>query len=81
MPKIGTVRWRGRCPRHPRFDPEAAGIGAIKGGCSRCEDLQEIFESHQRTLRLMRTFAPPAQRQKPTDLGPERQQNLFASLV
>jgi hypothetical protein len=63
------------------FDPEADGVGAIKGGCSRCQDLQDIFESHQRTLRLMRTFTPPVQRQKPIDLGPDRQQNLFASLA
>jgi hypothetical protein len=81
MLKIGTVKWRGRCPRHPRFDPEAEEVGAIKGGCSRCQDLQEIFESHQRTLRLMRTFAPPVQRQKPADPGADRQQNLFASLA
>jgi hypothetical protein len=81
MLKIGTVKWGGRCPRHPMFDPEVDGIGAIKGGCSRCQDLQDIFESHQRTLRLMRTFAPPVQRQKSTALGADRQQNLFASLA
>ena len=61
------------------FDPEADGLGAIKGGCSRCQDLQTIFESHQHTLRLMRTFAPPpVQRRKPADPGPDRQQDLFA---
>jgi hypothetical protein len=81
MLKIGTVKWRGKCSRHPMFDPEADGIGAIKGGCSRCQDLQAIFESHQITLRLMRTFAPPAApRRKPADLDAERQQDLFASL-
>src|SRR5579864_4546849 len=64
MLKIGTVKWRGRCPRHPMFDPEADGPGAIRGGCSRCQELQTIFESHQRTLRLMRIFAPQLQTQR-----------------
>jgi hypothetical protein len=82
MLKIGTVKWRGRCSRHPMFDPEADGPGAIKAGCSRCQDLQTIFESHQRTLRLMRTFAPPAvERRKPAEVDSERQQDLFASLL
>jgi hypothetical protein len=77
MLKIGTVKWRGRCARHPRFDPEVDGLGAIRGGCSRCQDLQAIFESHQRTLGLMRTFALPAvQRQKPAS-GNDLQQDLF----
>jgi hypothetical protein len=82
MLKIGTVKWRGKCSRHPMFDPQADGPGAIRGGCSRCQDLQTIFDSHQRTLRLMRTFAPspPAERRKPTGPGRDRQQDLFASL-
>ena len=62
------------------FDPEADGPGAIRGGCSRCQDLQAIFESHQNTLKLMRTFAPPP-RQKRADPEPDRQQDLFASLA
>jgi hypothetical protein len=82
MLKIGSVKWRGKCPRHPMFDPEADWIGAIKGGCSRCRDPQTIFEGHQRTLRLMRTFAPPlARRRKPAHPGPECQQDLFAFLA
>jgi hypothetical protein len=46
------------------------------------EDLQTIFDSHQRTLRLMRTFAPspPDERRKPADPHGDRQQDLFASL-
>jgi hypothetical protein len=82
MLKIGTVKWRGKCPRHPMFDPEADGPGAIKGGCSRCQELQTIFENHQRTLRLMRAFPPasPAQRRKPADPDSDRQRNLFSSL-
>jgi hypothetical protein len=82
MLKIGTVKFRGTCSRHPRFDPEADGVGAIKGGCSRCQDLQTIFENHQRTLALMRTFAPPpTERRTPAHPGPDLQQDLFATLA
>jgi len=62
------------------FDPATDGPAAIRGGCARCQDLQIIFENHQRTLRLMRTFAPPATtqpRKAPKDDG---QQDLFGSL-
>jgi len=80
--KIGTVKWRGSCRRHPMFDPEADGPGAIRGGCSRCQELQSIFETHQRMVRLMRAFAPPSQapRRKTTDSSADRQQDLFGSL-
>ena len=60
MLKIGAVRWRGKCSRHPMFDPSEAGRGAVKGGCPRCTSLVEICELHQKMLALMRTFAPPA---------------------
>jgi len=82
MLKIERAKWHGKCPRHPMFDPESDGIGAIKGGCPRCQELQDIFVSHQRTLQLMRAFAPfPAQRREQADPEPDRQQDLFASLL
>ncbi len=78
MLKIGTVRWRGKCPKHPMFDPEADGPGAIKGGCPRCQDLQTIFDSHQRTVRLMRTFGTPSDpRRRQSDPAANLQQDLF----
>ncbi|MDR3726324.1 MAG: hypothetical protein P4K86_04695 [Terracidiphilus sp.] len=78
MLKIERVKWHGKCQRHPLLDPEADGIGAIKGGCPRCQELQAIFVSNQRTLQLMLAFAPfPVERKEPADPGPERQQDLF----
>jgi hypothetical protein len=78
MLTIGTVKWKGRCPRHPMFDPETDGPSAIRGGCARCQDLQAIHENHKRTLQLMRTFAPiQAPRKKPADPDAGRQQSLF----
>jgi hypothetical protein len=81
MLKIERARWHGKCDRHPMFDPESDGIGAIKGACPRCLELQEIFASNRRTLQLMRAFAPiSTQPTKPSDPNPERQEDLFASL-
>ena len=46
MLKLGHVRFRGKCPKHPGYDPHE-GIGAIKGGCPRCERLFYIFKQHE----------------------------------
>lgn len=81
MLKIGTVKWQGKCSRHPMFDPEADGPAAIKGGCPRCLDLQAIFDTHQKMVKLMRTFAPPPPpKPRPADLDAERQHSLFELL-
>jgi hypothetical protein len=64
------------------FDPETDGPSAIRGGCSRCQDLQTILENHQRTLQLMRSFAPiQVPRKKAMDPDAERQQNLFEAFA
>jgi hypothetical protein len=58
MLKIGSVRWRGKCSKHPGFDPAIDGPGAVRGNCQRCLDLLAIHDLHQRAQRLMRTFRP-----------------------
>jgi hypothetical protein len=77
MLKIGAVRWRGKCSRHPRFDPLEDGRGGVKGGCPRCNSLVEILETHQRMLALMRTFAPPAVKKRKKNDLPDLQIGLF----
>lgn len=76
MLKVGSIRWRGKCSRHPSFDPYSDGRAAIKGGCKRCEELAEINECHQRMLGLMRGFAPPVPRKKPVQAS-DLQESLF----
>lgn len=61
MLKLGTLRWKGKCGRHPHYDP-ADGEAAIKGACPRCYALLEIFVQHRRLVELMRTFGPPRER-------------------
>jgi hypothetical protein len=77
MLKIGSIRWRGKCSRHPAFDPYTDGRGAIRGACSRCSELAEIQECHARMLTLMRGFAPPQLAKKRIDDTADLQESLF----
>jgi hypothetical protein len=77
MLKIGVVRWRGKCSRHPTFDPYADGFGAIRGACPKCTALFEIHEHHQKMMALMRNFVPPAEKKKAEDAADDRQIGLF----
>lgn len=56
MLKIGSIRWKGRCSKHQRYDPELDGLAGIRGGCRRCELLLEIWTAHSKLVRLMREF-------------------------
>jgi hypothetical protein len=56
MLKIGSVRWKGKCAKHPVYNPEDDGLGGIRGGCRRCEMLLDIWTHHSKMVRLMREF-------------------------
>lgn len=59
MVKIGSIRWHGRCSKHPGYDPEVDGLGGIRGGCKRCEALLDIWTHHAKLVRMMREFGTP----------------------
>lgn len=61
MLKLGTLRWKGKCKRHPAYDP-ADGEAAIRGGCARCYALLDIYVQHRRLLELIRAFGPMRER-------------------
>jgi hypothetical protein len=80
MLKIGTVKWRGRCSKHPGYDPSYGGEGAIKANCERCHQLLQIYAHYIDILRLMRAFQPIQDKSKPSpskDFS-EFQQSLFS---
>jgi hypothetical protein len=79
MLKIGSIRWKGRCHKHPGYSPEVDGLGGIRGGCKRCELLLEIYAQHGALVRLMREFGSRADaRSRPTSNGDaERQLSLL----
>ena len=78
MLKIGVIRWKGRCAKHPRYDPESDGLGGIRGGCRRCEMLLDIYKHHSSLMRLVREFGSrPELRPRPTDSESDRQMSLL----
>ncbi len=77
MLKLGSVRWRGKCSRHPGYNPAIDGLAAIRGNCPKCNQLLQIFTHHSEALRLMRTFAPVEEKPKAVAHGAGAQQSLF----
>lgn len=65
MLKIGTLRWKGRCKRHPKYNPAYDGEAAIKGGCRHCIELLEIHLQHVKLQQMMREFGPLRDRRTP----------------
>jgi hypothetical protein len=83
MLKIGSVKWRGKCPKHPGFDPVTDGPGAVRGNCQKCNDLIVIHDHHQKMLQLMRAFRPVEEKKTPKTaaagaFADDRQLGLFA---
>jgi hypothetical protein len=78
MLKLGTLRWKGRCSRHPRYDPATDGEGGVRGGCTRCLRLLEIHEQHAKLVELMRGYGPMRERSRKMEKAAEaRQRGLF----
>ena len=79
MLKIGSIRWKGRCHKHPGYSPEEDGLGGIRGGCTRCALLLDIYTQHGTLVRLMREFGSRADvRQRPVaNSDVERQLSLL----
>lgn len=49
------VRVNLRCPKHRRFNP-AQGRGAVKAGCSACQDLCTMYDLSQQIIDRARYF-------------------------
>jgi hypothetical protein len=73
MLRVGAVRFRGRCEKHPRYLPPEPPEDP---NCKRCGLLADIERAHRRMVALMRQFRPedwPAVRTEPDP----RQPSLF----
>ena len=81
MLKIGHVKWKGSCGKHPKYDPATDGQAGIRGGCLRCEMLLEIHTEQAKLMRMLREFGPSREpKPKPKHADPpwdDRQQSLF----
>ena len=40
-----SERVKAKCNRHPRYNPERDGRGGIKGGCSTCFALFDLYQA------------------------------------
>jgi len=74
MLRVGSVRWKGKCARHPGYDPPADGAGGIRGGCQRCSLLWEIYTQHQKLVSLLRQFGTREEKPKVSNGAAEHQQ-------
>ena len=63
MLKLGAIRFRGKCSKHPHYDPHD-GTGAIKGGCTKCQLLVDILCLHTAMLTRMCEVSPPKDMRK-----------------
>ncbi len=56
--KIRARKFDGRCARHKSYNPAVDGAAAIRGACTRCTLLYEIWEASLKLNKLIRTFDP-----------------------
>ncbi|SPE26523.1 conserved hypothetical protein [Candidatus Sulfopaludibacter sp. SbA3] len=80
--KIRSRKFDGRCAKHKGYNPAVDGRGGIKGACSRCALLCEIWESSLKLNQLIRKFNPThddlAKPQEPKPQHDPRQLSLIA---
>lgn len=69
-------RVKGKCSRHPRYNPEKDGRAGIKGACSCCFSLYDLYQARVALDAAQREFIRRAapwmrprdpRRKKPTD--------------
>jgi hypothetical protein len=56
--KIRSRKFTGRCAKHKAYNPAVDGRGGIRGGCTRCELLADIWETSIKLNGLIRKFDP-----------------------
>jgi hypothetical protein len=56
--KIRARKFNGRCAKHKRYNPAVDGLGAIRGNCTRCTLLYDIWQASLHLNQLIRRFDP-----------------------
>jgi hypothetical protein len=57
------LRLKGKCSKHPRFNPEL-GQGAVRGGCRECLALYQVVAARDRAAAALRQFEEVAAQYK-----------------
>jgi hypothetical protein len=64
-----TERVKGKCSRHPRYNPEKDGRAGIRGACSCCFSLYDLYQARVALDAAQREFirraAPWARQRQP----------------
>jgi hypothetical protein len=77
MLKFGTIRFKAKCNRHPKYNPED-GQGAIRGGCAKCQQLFDIYKAYEKLTSLMREVKREPEKAKAAAAAVDpRQSSLF----
>jgi hypothetical protein len=51
------MKLKGKCPKHPRFNPEI-GQGAIRGGCRECLAPYQVVAARDQAAAALRRNSP-----------------------
>ena len=51
-----TERVKGKCRRHPRYNPQKDGRAGIRGGCSCCFSLYDLYQARAALDAAQREF-------------------------
>jgi hypothetical protein len=51
-----TERVKAKCERHPRYNPEKGGRAGIRGGCSCCFSLYDLYRARMALDAAQREF-------------------------
>jgi hypothetical protein len=72
MLRVLRIKYSRSCKKHPGYSPANDGAGGIRGNCSVCAALLEIYTANERLQVLMRAL-PATVTRKPRTPKPERQ--------
>lgn len=53
----GVIRYHVRCPKHPRYNPDHGGQGAIVGACPTCLKVLELQQVVHTALLRVRSIS------------------------
>jgi hypothetical protein len=51
-----NVKFKMKCPKHPRFNPQKSGWSGIVGGCYTCGIICEVFSLIEKTKGELRQY-------------------------
>jgi hypothetical protein len=79
-----TERVKGKCNRHPRYNPEKDGRAGIRGACSCCFSLYDLYQARVALDVAQREFIrraapwtrPRERRRTNTPVRPNHRQSL-----